>query len=101
MEKIGSLKNSKIEREFYRQGRIYKDFNAFEERNENVCYIPELSDLKYTYNDFLRLAMEYLSENNELKSTPAELAKALFEAVDWQHPETLLDEWKIAGDIIK
>lgn len=63
------------------QGLIFKDRNAFV-KQEGICYVPELSDTKYTYKDFLDMA-----KGN------ADIAKELFNAVDWQSPETKLEEW--------
>ena len=33
-----------IDRDYYRQGWIFKDEDAFQNRPDDVCYIPELSD---------------------------------------------------------
>lgn len=46
-----------------------------------VCYVPELDDTEYTYMDFYTLA-----NGNE------EIARVLFDMVDWQSPETKLEE---------
>lgn len=62
------------------QGYIYKNPNAFAAK-EGICYIPELNDSTYTYTDFLSLA-----ENDE------KIATMIFESVDWQEPETYVDE---------
>ena len=40
----------KIVREFYGQGHIFKDEDAFYHRPDDPCYIPELSDTVYTRN---------------------------------------------------
>ena len=76
-----------IEREFYGQGDIFKDYDAYENNLDKVCYIPELSDSKYTRQDFLGLC-----DNQE------NLAKDLFDRVDWQHPESLLQEDYVNGE---
>ena len=81
-EEIGKIENGKIEKEWYVQGYIYKSFKAFKSK-KGVCYVPEMSDQKYTYKDFLRIA----------KNNP-ELAYQLLDCVDYQHPETLMDEWE-------
>lgn len=82
MIKVGRInKNGEIEREYYGQGDIFKDEEAFLKK-EGVCYVAELSDEKYTYDDFIKIA------NNNLK-----LAKLLFEFVDWQSPSTLYNDW--------
>lgn len=71
-----------IERAPYGQGYIYKNWEVFSTDPSAVCYIPELSDTAYTGQDFL-----------ELCKGNAELAKELFYFIDWQHPETAMDEW--------
>lgn len=78
----------KIERAFYGQGEIFKDEEAFYNRPDDVCYIPELTDTVYTRNDFLH-------ESND----QTDLAEELFEAVDWQHPSTFLEDWKRNGEL--
>lgn len=79
-----------IEREFYGQGMIFKSDEAFynTEHPDRVCYIPELSDTTYSRNDFLRACNDQ-----------TDLAEELYEAVDWQHPETLLEEWEREGEL--
>jgi len=76
-----------IEREFYGQGYIYKDEKAYENSLNQVCYIPELGDTLYTHQSFLDMC-----DNQEA------LAWDIFDQVDWQHPETLLEENFIHGE---
>jgi len=63
-----------------------KDLKAFQNK-KGTCYVPELSDEKYTYNDFLNIA-----KGNK------KLAEQLFSVVEWQHPETIIDEWEIEDE---
>lgn len=70
-----------IDREYYRQGWIFKDEEAFLHHPEQVCYVPELSNEGYTRQDFLAMC-----------NGQEELAEFLFEMVDWQSPETLKSE---------
>lgn len=82
-----------IDRGWYSQGFIYKNDRAFYEgaaegAPQEVCYIPELDDATYTYIDFL-----------EMCDGQTNIAEELYEAVDWQHPETLLDEWFDEGEV--
>lgn len=73
-----------LKREYYGQGLIFKDEDAFKNSPNEPCYVPELSDTVYTRNDFLRMC-----------NGQEEIAEQVFDAVDWQHPETYLDEqWK-------
>lgn len=77
-----------IDRDYYRQGWIFKDEDAFQNRPDDVCYIPELSDEKYTRNDILKIL-----------AGDEELAETMFEELDWQHPESLLEDWKANGEV--
>lgn len=76
-----------IEREYYGEGMIYKDEEAYKEYPERVCYIAELSDGKYTRKDFLDLC-----GGNE------KMADELFNNCDWQHPESLIEDWVTNGE---
>lgn len=71
-----------IERAFFRQGYIFKNPYAFYHNPNDVCYIPELSDTTYTGNEIRAIC------NNQ-----EEFAEELFEHLDWQHPESLREDW--------
>lgn len=71
----------KFDRGWFRQGWVFKDEQAFLFHPSQPCYAPELSDKLYTADDILRLC------NNQ-----QEIAKQCFYSVDWQAPETWLDE---------
>lgn len=77
-----------LERDFYGQGMIFKDEEAFYKSEDKPCYVPELSDTVYTRKDFLRLCNEQDS-----------IAEMVFGAVDWQHPESFLDEQYAEGEL--
>lgn len=85
--KIGSYmpgtggKEAVIKREYFGQGWIVKDEEAFLHFPDKVCYVPELSDEGYTRQDFL-----------DMCNGQEDVAAMLFEMVDWQSPETLLNE---------
>lgn len=86
--KIGYIdKHGNVKKEFYRQGCIYKDTKAFSDKT-GVCYIPELCDTMYTYDDFLEEA--YGDED---------IAKEIFELVDWQSPSTLIQDYLDNGEL--
>lgn len=76
-----------IEREYYGQGMIFKDEEAYKNYPDRVCYVPELSDITYTRQDFLNLC-----DGN------VEMADELFDNCDWQHPESLLEDWIVNGE---
>jgi hypothetical protein len=97
--------------EYHNQGWFYKDSEAFE-KGFGVCYIPEyaveefggkmveiegenfyrLIDIEdtYSYTDFLNL-----THNNHIK------AKALFELLDWQYPQSLYQELEEMEDLFE
>jgi hypothetical protein len=78
-----------IEREYSGQGYIYKNWEAYYGNDwTQVCYIPELNDTTYTHADFLELC-----DDNE------EIARDIFETVDWQSPGTLIDEYFANGEL--
>ena len=70
-----------IQREYYRQGWIFKDEAAFLFHADQVCYVPELSDEGYTRQGFM-----------DLCNGQEDFAAECFRAVDWQCPETWVDE---------
>ena len=76
-----------IERGATEQGYVFKDERAFVKYKRKVCYIPELHDGGYTRQDFLDMC-----GGNEV------VAAELFDMVDWQSPETLLEEWFQHGE---
>jgi|GEM_PF-476983 len=76
-----------IEREFYGQGMIFKDEEAYTYHCDKPCYIPELSDTVYTRQDFIHLC-----------GGRWDLAWECFNAVDWQHPETWVEEQFVNGE---
>ena len=73
------------EKEWYRQGFVYKDEEAYLTSKDDVCYIAENDypedEQHYTRTDILRIA------NGDLK-----MANTIFYLLDWQHPETVYDE---------
>jgi hypothetical protein len=75
-------------KDFSGQGFFYMDYDAFTNKTDEVCYIPELFDYTYTYADFLKVA-----KGNE------KLAQCLFEMVDWQCPETLFNDLLLDKEI--
>lgn len=74
-------KEAVIQREYYRQGWIFKDEAAFLFHADQVCYVPELSDVGYTRQDFMAPC-----------NGQEDFAAECFRAVDWQCPETWVDE---------
>ncbi|MEY8356743.1 hypothetical protein AALB39_25800 [Lachnospiraceae bacterium 54-53] len=77
-----------FKRAYYGQGWIFKNPCAFKNEPQKPCYVPELSNTIYTREDFLSMCNDQ-----------ADIAEIVFEAVDWQHPETYLDEQYAAGEM--
>lgn len=90
-------------------GVVYKDDMAFE-TGEGVCYVPEFGFENSNENPFEFYAKALIAteiEGNtyvaiqgytrqdfiELCDGNEKLARELYDHVDWQHPETLWDEW--------
>lgn len=88
MDKIGRIEDGKITREWYGQGYVFKDWDAFYNRPDDPCYVAEYSDTIYTRNDFL-----------EMTDGHVDLAEQIFEFVDWQSPWTVFDEWKLEQEL--
>ena len=75
------------------QGICFKDWNAFYNHERKPCYIAEydeIGDIAWTHESFLTLA-----EGSE------EVAKHLFENVDWQSPSSLFYEDFREGIIVR
>jgi len=85
IEKTG--KNITVHRAPYNQGFIYKSWEAFY-KGKGICYVPELSDSLYTKQDFM-----------DLCNGQEEIAQRIFEDVDWQHPETYIEEEFMEGEL--
>ena len=76
-----------IKREFYGQGYIFRDEEAFYTSYDKVCYIPELSDATYTRQNLI-----------DMMDGQEALAECLFDCLDWQHPESLIQEYYANGE---
>ena len=61
--------------------KYYENFKS----GEGVCYVADLSMQAYTRKDLEKLLEEFGFNHNE--------AEHLFDELEWQHPETILDEW--------
>lgn len=69
-----------LEREYHGQGYVFKDYGGIDSPN-TVCYVPELHTTLYTFNDIL-----------ELCDYDMVFAKDVFEDLNWQSPEVLIEE---------
>ena len=78
-----------LEKEYYRQGWIFKDEYAFHHDPKKPCYVPEEEEEGfYTREDFLALC-----------NGQEDIAEMIFDEVDWQHPETYFDEQFRCGEL--
>jgi len=76
-----------IEREYYGQGDIFKDEEAFCNHYDKPCYAPELTDAVYTKQDFI-----------DLCGGREDFAEICFDIVDWQSPDTWVLEQYTNGE---
>jgi hypothetical protein len=76
-----------IEREYWGQGWIFKDEEAFYNHCDKPCYVPELSDTVYTKQAFINMC-----------GGREDYAQECFDTVDWQHPETWVEEQFANGE---
>lgn len=80
-----------IRRGWLGQGWGFKDPDAYKADKTAPCYVSELEEeTAYTGNDFL-----------ELCNGQKEIADVVFDMVDWQAPETLIDEWLGEGELVE
>ena len=100
---IGTIKGNKVELGQTENGYIYKNSIAFNNKTDEICYIPELGiegdtitedTNTYKYSDFLELGRDYIKRTG-LSNTPQDIAEMLFDCVDWQDPSTLLNDWEM------
>ena len=73
-------------KDWYRQGFVYKDEEAFLFSEDDICYIAEddypEEEIRYTRKDIMRIC-----ENNW------NTARIVFYLLDWQHPSSVYDEY--------
>ena len=97
------LPDGTIEKEYFRQGYIYKNFENFYKR-EGICYVSELdenniNDAGITFEGICEDVRDYLVVNGvDLNKVPFEdieiMAEDVFEQVDWQFVWSLIqDDW--------
>lgn len=75
-----------MRKEYYNQGEHFKSYDNFNNHPTLPCYSAEYQDIEkyYTSKDLINL----VGGNKQL-------AYDLLETLDWQHPETLWQEWRV------
>lgn len=101
------LSNGKVEKEYFREGYIYKNKNNFDNK-VGICYIAEyqcedniinkksIEGKDYeTYNSMLEKVEKAYKDYNidETKYSKEDLLESVFEGLDWQHFDTLLFDY--------
>lgn len=76
------LENGEIIKGETAQGFVYKNSKAFYDKTDEICYVPELRDVGYRYQDFM-----------DMCGGSFEVARDLFDIVDWQSPESQLEDY--------
>jgi len=76
-------------------GIVYKDYNAFKNNPNSVCYIPENAedlDDTFTYQDLYAMVAEYLEETETTYGNDVEsFTSDMFDCLEWEFPSTYLD----------
>ena len=103
--KIGDiLEDGTVKKEYFRQGYIYKNFANFY-RKDGICYISEYQTDKITkeskegedYETYLSLYLKvkkaFESERvNQEKYSIEDFTETIMNDLDWQYPDTLIQE---------
>ena len=97
-KKIETREGIFYELEYNGEGNIYKNEDAFLNRPDEVCYVPEYAaeghkDWRVPQNEncFTHNSLLALCKGNE------EVCQDLFYSLEWTYPATLLDEWDSNG----
>lgn len=108
METLGKInKCGLIEHEYTGNGFVYKNFDEFEAKSNKPCYAPEYAETveeAYSYKDLFEITKEFVERNEEVQEYIAEnklsiehITEVLFESLDWQDPNTEIDQWQNYG----
>lgn len=84
------------------EGCIYKDEDAFINRHDEICYVPEVAASDYEHWT-VPSTDEYCYSHKDLLDIcngDENLCGQLFYSLEWICPETLLAEWQIS-DVIE
>ena len=76
-------------------GYSHFDKDAFDNKPDEVCYIPENADtLEETFskNDLLQLCKEFVEDNDLKKVTAETVLEELWTRLEWTFPSTELDQ---------
>ena len=84
----GGVVGDIVGRSWSGQRRVYKNPEAFYHAPSELCYVPEDLAGAYTANGFFELSLEQ-----------PEIAEEMFQSVEWEHPETWLDEQFRMGEL--
>ena len=82
--------------EYLGQGYVFKDYDAYENDWDKVCYIPEIAaegeyveeENMYTHNDLLELCKDCEATRDNYSDE----CDYMFGELEWCCPETFLDE---------
>lgn len=77
----------------FNNGFIYKNYEAFLRDEDEICYIPELVSDKEVLTEEEARAVGYTRRQIEALCEPHNIdPEYIFEMIDWQSPEALIDE---------
>lgn len=109
-EEIGKiLEDGTIQKVFFRQGYIYKNFENFYKR-EGICYVSEydgdkVGEAGISYDGIRESVLNYLILSDiDINKVPDETINKMiyevFECVDWQYVNSLIDGDQILDEYI-
>lgn len=104
------LKDGTIQKEYFRQGYIYKNYENFFKR-DGICYVSEhdgnkIGETGVSYEGICNDILNYLVLSGiDVKKVPIrtinEMAFDVFECVDWQYPSSLIEGDQYLDEYIK
>lgn len=75
-------------------GCPYFNVDAFKNKTDEVCYIPDDSSDEFTYNDLLNEVLDFKNTNPDYfkfhKVSVIELLNDMFYSLSWEYPSTYL-----------
>jgi hypothetical protein len=87
-----------IKNEMDSNGYAYFNYEAFTNKTDEICYIPENAEIIeecFNYNDLLKLCEKHIIDNElQEEITASELVDIMFDSIEWTFPSTWLAEYE-------
>ena len=82
----------------YCNGYAYFNVDAFHNKTDKVCYIPENAESPkdyFTYNDLLNEVIDWRKDNEDYfefhHTTTEAVLEGMYENIEWSFPSTYLE----------